>query len=277
MHRIAPWLLVPLAFLLAQAAAAQSVRRPAPPPDPLFDHTISVTGGFGLASPDTLIRYDASDGTAGTPLVAEDDLGFDDRENATRLEITLRPRKRHRLRLGLVALPEERSASEAIAEDIRFGDETFFAGETVQSKLRLRAWTVSYGYSFFRHPRFEAGASLGVASLGLLAEAGMPARGLREREEQTVPAPQAGVDLSFRITPRWYAEARYQYFRVDSSDVSGRLTQAEAAVMFQVNPHLAAGIAWTDFDVSVDLREVGDSGRFRQQTDAVLLQVRAGL
>ncbi len=274
MRRTVPWLLA-LALVLPQAAGAQA-RRGAPPPDPLFDHTLSVTGGVGLASPDTLIRYDASDGTPGTTLVAEDDLGFDDRETATRLEVSLRPRKRHRVRLGLLALPGDRSATETIAGPLRFGDEQFLAGDTVSSKLRLRAWSISYGYSFVRRPRFELGATLGATSLGLLAEAGVPARGIREREERSVPAPQAGLDASFRITPRWYAEARYQYFKVTADDVSGRLTQAEAAVMFQFNPHLAAGLAWTDFDASVTLREAGDSGRFRQQSDALLLQVRAG-
>jgi hypothetical protein len=266
-----------IALALPLAAEAQSARRPVTPPDPLFDHTISVTGGIGIASPETVIRYDASDGTPGTTIDAEDDLGFDDQDMATRLDITLRPRKRHRVRLGLVALPGDRSASQVIEEDIRFGDDVYLAGETVESKLRLRAWSASYGYSFLRQPRYEFGVSVGFTSIGLLAEAGVPARGVREREEQTVPAPQVGADLSFRISPRWYAEARYQYFKVSADDASGRLTQLDAAVMFQVNPNLAVGLGWTSFDGDVELREAGDSGLFRQKTDSFLLQVRAGL
>ncbi|MCU0977052.1 MAG: hypothetical protein MUC71_12205 [Steroidobacteraceae bacterium] len=268
-----------LALLLALPAAAdaQATRRGASPPDPMLDHTISVTGGLGIASSETVIRYDASDGTPGTELSAEEDLGFDDQEMASRLEITLRPRKRHRIRLGLVALPGERSARQVIEEDIRFGDDVYLPGETVESKLRLRAWSASYGYSFVRQPRVEFGVSVGVTSIGLLAEAGVPARGLREREEQTVPAPQVGADVSFRISPRWYAEARYQYFEVSADDTNGRLTQLDAAVMFQVNPNLALGLGWSAFDGDVELREVGDSGVFRQRTDSFLLQVRAGL
>jgi hypothetical protein len=269
--------LLVLLFVLPSVAGAQAARRGAPLPDPMLDQTISVTGGLGLASPETLIRYDAADGTPGTELKAEEDLGFDDRELATRLDVVLRPRARHRFRLGLVALPEGRSAGTVIDEDIRFGDDVYLAGETVQSKLRLKAWSASYGYSFIRSPRVELGASLGVTSLGLLAESGVPARGLSEREERTAPAPQAGAEFAWRFGPRWYGEARYQYFEISDDDARGRLTQGDAAVYFQVNGNLAVGLGYTDFDVRVDLFDAGDSGRYRQRSESVMLLVRAGL
>lgn len=277
MIRRATRLLCCLLLLLPVAAVAQPARGTAPPRDPLFDDRLSVTVGVGAAWPETLVRYDASDGTRGTPLEAENDLGFDERETVTRLDVALRPRARHRLRLGLVALPDPRRATTVIAEDIRFGDDVYFAGDTVKSTLRLRAWSASYGYSFVRSPRLEIGASLGVTSLGLLAEAGVPARGLREREERTELVPQGGVDAAYRFGPRWHGEARYQYFELSGDDARGRLTQAEAAVMFQINPHLAAGLSYTDFDASVDLREPGDSARYRQRSGSVMLVVRAGL
>lgn len=272
-----PVLLLTVLTALPAVAEAQPARRGAPPPDPMLDHSISVTGGFGIASPETLIRYDASDGTPGTELEAEGDLGFDERELATRLDIVLRPRARHRFRLGLVALPEGRTASAVIDEDVRFGDDVYLAGETVESKLRLKAWSASYGYSFIRSPRMELGASLGVTSVGLLAESGVPARGLSEREERTVPAPQAGVDFAYLFGPRWHGEARYQYFKVSADDARGRLTQADVAVFFQINGHLAAGLGYTNFDASVDLLDAGDTGRYRQRSESLMLLIRAGL
>jgi hypothetical protein len=270
-------LLLSLALALPLAAEAQSARRPAPPVDPLFDHRLSVTAGLGYGSLDTTLRIDASDGAPGTTLSAEEDLGLDDADLADRLEVTLRPRKRHRIRLGLAALTGDRRGSTVAEEDLLVGDDVFTAGETVDSRVRMRAWSASYAYSFLRRPRYEIGLSLGYTSVGLTAEAGVPSRGIRQRFEETVPAPQAGVDASFRFNRRWYAEARYQYFKVSEDDASGRLTQWEAAVMYQFNEHLSAGLAFTSFDGEVEFTEPGDSALFQQQTDSVLLQVRAGL
>lgn len=272
-----PRLLALLALAFPLAAEAQAARRPVQPPDPLFDHTISVTAGFGHATPDTTFRIDASDGTPGTTIDASDDLGFDDSELSDRLEITLRPRKRHRVRLGLAALPADRTASTVVEQDLLVGDDVYAAGETVESKLRVRAWSASYGYSFVRRPRFELGLSVGFTSVAVTAETGVPSRGTRQRFEENLPAPQAGVDFSFRFSRRWYAEARYQYFNVDHDDASGNLTQLDAAVMYQFNSNIAVGLAFSSFDGEVDFTEPGDSALFEQKTDSVLLMIRAGL
>lgn len=277
MIRRAACLLPCLLLLLPVDADAQSARRQAPPPDPLFDHTLSVTGSLGYASTDTTVRLDASDGTPGTVLDAEDDLGLDEQDVAERLEITLRPRERHRIRLALAALPGDRRASVVPDEDLRVGDDVYAAGETLRSKLRFRAWSASYAYSVLRQPRFEVALSAGVASIGVLAETAVPERGASERFEETVPVPQLGVEASFRVTPRWYAEARYQYFDLSASDARGRLTQLDLAVMFQVNDHLSAGLGYALFDADADFRDPGDSGLFRFRTDGVMLVIRAGL
>jgi opacity protein-like surface antigen len=266
-----------LLLLLPAAAEAQAARRGAPPPDPMLDHTISVTGGLGYASTETRLRFDASDGTPGTPLDGEADLGLDEGSRADRLEVTLRPRPRHRVRLAYDALPGERSASAVIGEDIRFGDDIYLAGETVETRFRLRAWSGSYGYSIVRNPRVEFGVSAGVASIGVRADVGVPARQVGESEEFTVLAPQAGIDVTVRFTDRWYGEARYQYFRLQESDADGQLTRADAAVMFQVNPHLALGLGYTFFEGDIEFTDPGESSRYRQRSDSILLLIRAGL
>lgn len=270
-------LIATLALALPLAAEAQSARRPAPPPDPLFGHTISVTGGLGYAAPETVLRFDAADGTPGTTLDGEDDLGLDDSERADRLEVTLRPRPRHRLRIGYASLPGERRAIEVIDQDIRFGDDLYFAGETVESRFRMRAWSASYAYSVVRRGRFEIGLSGGVTSIGVRAEAGVPARAIGESEEFTVLAPQAGLDASVRFSPRWYGELRYQYFKVQDPDADGQLTQVDAAVMYQINTNLAAGLGFSLFDGDVEFTDPGESSLYRQRSDSFLLMIRAGL
>jgi len=268
--------LVPLLLLAAATAQAQDARRGAPPVlDPVFDHRVTMSASLGWSSTDTTVRLDAADGTPGTELDAEDDLGLDDAELSGRAELVLRPRPRHRVRLGLNYLASDRTAKTVLEEDIRFGEEVYLAGETVDSALRLRTWSMAYGYSFLRFERVEVAASLGITSIDFDAEAAVRARGVSEREERSAPAPQLGLEAAFRVYRNWYAEARYQYVDIDVDEGTGTLTQLDAAVWWQFDTNLAAGLAYTSFDVDVESRDPGDTGLFQYQTDGPQLFIRA--
>jgi hypothetical protein len=270
----------PLPLLLATlavpvAAQAATWREEPPPPDPVFDHTITLSAGVGYASQSTMVRLDASDGTLGTSLDAERDLGLAESEATGRLELILRPRPRHRIRAGFNYLPTDRKGRVELDQDIRFGDQVYLAGETVESKLRLRSWWMSYGFSFLRLPRAEVAASLGVTSLDLYAQAGVPARAVRETEERTVPAPQFGLDATFKLSERWYAEARYQYVDINQDQGNGTLRQLDAAVIFQFDPNIAVGLGYSRFDLKAEIRDTGDSGSFSYAANSPQLFLRA--
>jgi hypothetical protein len=254
--------LAALLVLLAGSAAAEAQERFGKTElDPVFDATIAISGSLGQAWTDSTLRLDASDGTRGTSLDGERDLGLDANETTGRMEVTLRPRPRHRVRLGLNYLPSDRSASKAAIEDIFFGDNIYAAGDEVRSKLQIRTWSATYGYSFLRNPRAEVAASVGVTSVDLVAEVGVPARALKETEERSFPAPQFGLEAAVKFAERWYGEARYQYVRINASNASGELSQLDAAVVFQFDHNIGAGLAYVQIDGDVKNEQFGDSGR----------------
>jgi len=264
-------------LMLLGPLLAQAQGRPgsAPPADPVFDHTITIGGSLGYNSASTRVRLDASDGTPGTPLDAERDLGLDSGELTGWAGVTLRPRPRHRIRAGLNYLPSDRSARSVLDEDIRFGDETYFAGEEVASKLRIRTWSITYAFSFLRLPNAELAGSLGVTSIGVYARAGVPARFVEETEERSVPAPQFGIEGAFRFAEGWYGEARYQYVKVNASGDTGKLAQLDASVVFQFDPNIAAGLGYSLFDADVERSDAGDGGLFRYKAHGPQLFIRA--
>jgi len=264
-----------LAVLAPVAAQAQERPRSEPPPDPVFDHTITLEASIGYGSTDTRVRLDAPDGTPGTVLDAEEDLGLDSGEMTGWVGVILRPRPRHRIRAGLNYLASDRRARQVLEEDILVGDEVYVVGEEVDSHLRLRTWSVSYAYSFLRMPRAEAAFSLGVTSIGAYARAGVPARAVSETEERSVPAPQVGLEATVRVWRDWYAEARYQYVKVNAGGNSGRLSQLDAGVIFQFDRNIAAGLGYASFDVDVESNDPGDSGTFRYKTQGPRLFLRA--
>ena len=67
---------------------------------------------------------------------------------------------------------------------------------------------------------------------------------LKETEERAFPAPQLGLEAAVKFTERWYGEARYQYVHVNASNASGSLGQLDAAVAFQFDRNIAAGMRY---------------------------------
>ena len=263
-----------LVMLAAPGAAGAQDRYGQPELDPVFDATVAITGSPGYSWTDSTLRLDASDGTPGTNLDGERDLGLDANEMTGRLDVVLRPRPRHRLRLGLSYLPSDRSASKVTDQDILFGDNAYAVGDEVRSKLRVRSWSAAYAYSFLRSPRAEVAGSIGVTSIDFMAEVGVPSRRLKETEERAFPAPQFGLEAAVRLTDHWYAEARYQYVHLNGSNASGSLGQLDAAVVFQFDPNIAAGLGYTQVDGDIKKTQLGDSGRLAYATGGPQLYLR---
>jgi len=266
-----------LLVLLGGSVAAQAQDRfGEQQPDPVFDATIAITAGLGYSWTDSTMRLDAGDGTPGTSLDGERDLGLDANEISGQMDIVLRPRPRHRVRLGVSHLPSDRRANHVAAEDVLFGDNVYIAGDELHSELRIRSWSAAYSYSFHRSPQAEVAVSVGVTSIDLYAEVGVPARGLKDTEERTLPAPQLGVEATWRFADRWYGEARYQYVRFNASDVSGSLSQLNAALVFQFHPNIAAGLSYTQIAGDVKNEQLGDSGRLAYSNRGPQLFLRVG-
>ena len=264
-----------LVLLAVPAAAGAQDRYGQPELDPVFDATIAITGSLGYSWTDSALRLDASDGTRGTTLDGERDLDLAANEMTGRLEVVLRPRPRHRLRLGLSYLPSDRSASKVADQDILFGDNTYVVGDELRSKLRVRSWSAAYAYSFLRSPRAEIAGSIGVTSIDFIAEVGVPARRLKETEERAFPAPQLGLEAAVKFAGRWYGEARYQYVHMSASNANGSLGQLDAAVVFQFDPNIAAGLGYTQTKGDVGRSNTGDSGRLAYSTGGPQLFLRA--
>lgn len=266
-----------LLVLIGLPGIGQAAELPAQPspPDPMFDDTIAVSAGIGYATDSTRVRLDATDGTPGTTVNAERELGLPSGRLAGQVDVALRPRPRHRFLAGFDVPPADRRATRVLSGDIRFRDQLYLAGETVQSQMKLRRWWASYAYSVLRSPRAELALGLGITTLDVYAEAGVPARAIRETEERTVPAPQGSLEATYRFSPRWYGQARFQYVSFSADRSRGSLRQLEVAALFQFNPALSAGIRYSRLDARASIVDTGDSGLFRYATGSPQLFLRA--
>jgi hypothetical protein len=72
-------------------------------------------------------------------------------------------------------------------------------------------------------------------------------------------------------------EGRLQYLGVNIQDVKGSLLDSRLALLWRANPHLAAGLGFRYFDLSVDSRDPGNPGRVDLSITGPMLFLQASL
>jgi hypothetical protein len=226
---------------------------------PLEDY-FRLTAGLLSASSETEMRLDADDGTPGTVVSGEDDLGLRDQSEMGDVELEFRIRKRHRLRVNYFR--SDRSASQVIDREIQFGDDTFDAGDRVESRLDWREFSITYGYTFLRRARYDVYGSFGLHLAEVRAAGEVDADDIREEENQTFPIPAVGLGGLVRITDHFHFEGRVDYLTVSYEDVDGTLLDARGSVVYRFNRNLALGAAYVFTQREASSEEEGDSGLF---------------
>ncbi len=227
---------------------------------PFNDH-VRLTAGLLSATADTELRLDADDGTPGTPVSAEDDLGLSDRGEFADVEAEVRIRERHFVRFNYFRL--DRSATTTITREIQFGNDTFEPGDAVESSLDLREFTATYAYRFLRKPRFELYGSFGIHLTELIAAGRVQARDLREDERDVAPLPALGLGAEVGFTNRIYMSVFVDYLQANVNDFEGEILDARITALYRFTRNLSAGLGYFLLERTVDSFDLDDSGHFK--------------
>lgn len=264
MHHKVPAAVIALCALPAALSAAEpKPRELLQPPtmaiaSPITDH-FALRGAYYQPSVGTDLRYDSGAGTPGTAFNAEDTFGMDDQLNKGTMEMMLRLRDRHRLRVDFFKLTRHGDA--VLTQGLRFGDDTYFVNDRVVSDLDLRMLGLTYTYSVIRAERFEFGVGLGLHLVQAEGLGSVPLRGLSQDFDAAGPFPTIAVDGTYRVTKRFSINAHAQYFGIGIDDVNGSLGVYHADVQFRAWKNLAFGLGYTKTAVSVDSTDPDFTGR----------------
>ena len=243
---------------------------PLPPPQkperssPIHDH-FYILGAFYSPSITTSVRYDPTTGvpagTLGTQVNAERDLGLPARMHQGRVEFMFRMRERHKLRVEYYE--SDRSASQVLANDIVFGNQTFLAGQQVQTSMNWRTFGLTYTYSVIHTDSIELGTGIGVFAVQAEAMGAIPATGQAQDESAAEPLPTLPVDFTWCISKRFSVNARGNYVKANVSGYSGSFTDLHADLQYRWNPYFSLGLGYTSMHISVS----GDSSGFAGLVD----------
>jgi hypothetical protein len=226
---------------------------------PIHDH-FYILGAFYSPQLSTNLRYDPTTGvppgTQGTPVNGERDLGLPARMHQGRVEFMFRMRERNKLRVEYYEA--DRSATQVLANDIVFGNQTFLAGQQVQSSVNWRSFGLTYTYSIIHNDTIELGTGIGIYALQAEAMGAIPATGQSQDESAAEPLPTLPLDFVWCISQRFSLNARANYIKANVSGYSGSFTDVHGDLQYRWNPYFSLGLGYTSMRISVS----GDSSSF---------------
>lgn len=261
------WLAVATVVLTTQSGLARADRdklsgAPLPPHPPEASSPIHdrfyILGAFYSPVVHTSVRIDPTTGvppgTLGTAVNAERDLGLPARMHQGRVEFMFRMRERNKLRVEYYEA--DRSAGHLLANTIVFGDQTFLAGQTVQTSINWRSFGLTYTYSLYRSDRFEVGTGLGLYFMQAEAYGAIAATGQETDKSAAEPVPTLPLDLAWCISSRFAATARANYVKAAVSGFDGSFVDLHGDLQYRWNPYFSLGLGFTSMRISLS----GDSG-----------------
>jgi hypothetical protein len=195
----------------------------------------------------------------GTELIAEDDLGLEDKPNQARVEMIIRMRERNRLRVDFYKLT--RYGDMVLNRPIAFGDEIFQVNDRVQTLLDWRELGLTYTRSILYRERFEIGVGLGIALLEAKARGEVRARNIREEEDGVGPYPTFALDATWRISSRWSLNLRGQSFTVNRNDIEATKSDYHGDVQYRWRRNFTVGLGYSSLKVQANVLPNGEPGR----------------
>lgn len=273
-------------FVLFLVAVGAGLTLPAQTARTSLYHRLELNLSLTGIIPNTYARIDASDGALGTRIDAEEHLGLASLKLEPRGVLRWRPGRRHELELGYQVA--RRTAVVTLDRSIDFGDSTYEAGATVESRLDTDQAFIIYRLAFLAKDGTQIGLGLGLGAmflgtdLDVLAEAsGDLTVQYTVSESFIAPLASLGVFARFLAGDRWYFEVDARYLALGIDRYKTGLFEAGAAARYSVSRHvhLEAGYGGTTtrFDMAAVAgasdEDVSASGRVEYSLQNVRLGV----
>lgn len=217
-------------------------------------------GGF-FQSFDTTVRYDPADGSAGTEVNLEDDLGLDDQKASLRVDGYWRFGKRASLVFGYQTF--RRANERTLSREIVFGDEVFQVGAQVDTRMKTDVGEVYYSYSLLNTGEAEISLMLGVSAFfnrisleasGSVSGGGGGASGSvsQEVKEVIAPIPAIGAHARYTLLPGFFVHGRVKWMKATISDYEGSMLDLRAGLDVYFNENFGIGAAWDVLDLTFE-------------------------
>jgi hypothetical protein len=230
------------------------------------EETITIGLGWVFNSFGTNLRVD-NQGSQGSNVNLKDDFGVNKDESSYWASFEWRFAKRHRIGISNSAF--KLSGTRTATRNIQIGDETFPAGATLTSELKINVIPVTYSYSLFKSDQDEFAATLGVhwSSIKFKASGSASLNGQDANADVTAsvdaPLPLIGLRYDHHFSQRWSMGLHGAIFKVKVGNVDGDLWSARAEGEYRFSRHLGLGLALEGFGLDVKASDSSWNGEIK--------------
>jgi hypothetical protein len=241
---------------------------------PTDEHVRISLGAMHLASATTL-RVDSSARVSGTQIDGERTFGLDKSDFEPKFQATVRAGTRQRFSFDYFTL--DRTGNTTVgATPIIFRDVVLQPGDPLQTKLSLRTFGITYGYSFWHSETLEIAGTLGVhaTDISAMAKVQTQTRHIVQTEDQAGPVPTLGIDATWVASKRFYFDGRAQYLNVHVNNLEGSLGIYELDALYRLRPNVSFAIGYTEVRAHLASRNSSKAGLFDFNTKGPEMFVR---
>jgi hypothetical protein len=211
--------------------------------------------GWVFNSFGTDLRID-NQSSRGSNVNLRDDFGTDKDESSYWTSLEWRFAQRHRI--GVNVSTFKLNGTRTATRDIQIGDETFPAGATLTSELKIQIIPITYSYSLFKSDQDEFAVTAGVhwSSIKFKASGSVAVAGGDANADVTAdvdaPLPLFGLRYDHHFSQRWSMGLQGAFFKIKIGNVEGDLWSARADAEYRFSKHFGLGLAVEGFEVDID-------------------------
>jgi hypothetical protein len=256
--------------LLAQLCRADDYFSPT-------DERVRLSLGAMYVFNATTLRADSSTGVEGTEVGGESLFGLSKGNVEPKFEAVVRADTRQRLFFDYFTL--DRSGSSMFTGGpLFFRNVVFLPGDPLQTRLDLRMFGISYGYSFWHSETLEIAVTGGVHATDVSTEARVQTatRHIIQDQDASGPIPTLGIDATWVASKRFYFDARVQYISAHVGDFDGSLGLYEVDGLYRFRPNVSFGIGYTGVRAHLDSTRATEAGLFDFNSMGPDMFVRVG-
>lgn len=230
---------------------------------------------------DSSVRADSSNGSIGTVIDFESDLGLERHAVLPAFMAEWRPGDDWVFNAEYYTLGRDTTWS--IDRDLTVGDTVFPVNADISSGFDSDIFRFTIGNRLFQRPNLEIGLALGFHgtdfSLYIEGEGtvnGTPGQFRSETRSVFAPLPTVGAFLNARPAEKVQVNARLDWLSLTIDDYSGRLINTETSVSYSIHKNIDVGLSYRLVNYRVRVKKDDWNGKVNYQFNGPSIFVQVG-
>ncbi|PZF74253.1 hypothetical protein [Taibaiella soli] len=245
------------------------------PTPPWFVQRFTLSAGLFMPINNTSIKVGTTDGSIGTNIDLEDDLGFKSSTQSFYADLQWRASRRSRFDITYYSL--HRSADKTLQKEIDFKDNVYPISASVNAHFNTDIVRFSYGYAIITNPKYEVGLLIGAhimkTGVGISANTGAGSASYSDEFNFTAPLPDLGVWGGYAFAKNWSINAEFGWLSLSVDNIYGRILGGTLGINYSPVKNLRLCLAYTGLNIKADVERDNWKGDLKWNYNGPVLTV----